>query len=99
MSQYFGGVFAHQRVVAILRSMTPARALAVAEQAWDLGIGVVEVGPFPVTRFVVTGGTDAHNAMAFLVGVARPVGVGGGVGRCRPTPLLAALTPRTSRNS
>lgn len=43
MSEYFDTVFAQQRVMAVLRNMTPTHALALAEQAWDLGIELVEV--------------------------------------------------------
>lgn len=43
MSEYFAMAFKGQPVMAILRNMTPHRAVAVAEQAWDLGIALVEV--------------------------------------------------------
>lgn len=43
MSDYFARVFQGQPVMAILRNMAPQRAVAVAEQAWDLDITLVEV--------------------------------------------------------
>jgi 2-dehydro-3-deoxyphosphogluconate aldolase/(4S)-4-hydroxy-2-oxoglutarate aldolase len=43
MSDYFQQVFAGQRVMAVLRGMTPERTVALAERAWDLGIDLVEV--------------------------------------------------------
>lgn len=43
MSDYFARVSQGQPVMAILRNMAPQRAVAVAEQVWDLGITLVEV--------------------------------------------------------
>ena len=43
MSRYFDELLKEHRTVAVLRNMTPSRALTVAGQAWDLGISTVEV--------------------------------------------------------
>lgn len=43
MSDYFKQVFTGQRVMAILRGMSPKRTVELAEAAWDLGIDLVEV--------------------------------------------------------
>jgi Entner-Doudoroff aldolase len=43
MTDFFTTALAGRPVMAILRGMTPERTVAVAEQAWDLGIELVEV--------------------------------------------------------
>ncbi|SCG45711.1 bifunctional 4-hydroxy-2-oxoglutarate aldolase/2-dehydro-3-deoxy-phosphogluconate aldolase [Micromonospora halophytica] len=42
-SHDFGGIFADARVMVILRDLPPAETVRLAEQAWELGIDVVEV--------------------------------------------------------
>lgn len=71
MSQYFDEVFTQHRVIAILRGMAPMRAVAVAEQAWDLGIGLVEV-----TVEV----PDAIETLAAVVAAGRERGMDVGAG-------------------
>jgi len=39
----FDAIFSGQRLMAIMRGYSPSRSVELAERAWDLGIGVVEV--------------------------------------------------------
>jgi 2-dehydro-3-deoxyphosphogluconate aldolase/(4S)-4-hydroxy-2-oxoglutarate aldolase len=42
-TSFFDRVFTHQRVMAILRGLAPARTVALCHSAWDIGLDVVEV--------------------------------------------------------
>ena len=51
-------------------------------------------GPFPVAKFVATGGIDATNAGEFLAAGARVVGVGSALADSEQLPQLASLLNR-----
>lgn len=40
---YFDRAFADQRLMAILRGMSPAKTVALCEKAWEVGIDMIEV--------------------------------------------------------